>query len=1288
MKSPLLQKIHAGPTSRRPTVPCRDAHHRVSTRAGRPHPVGLSAHRAPRGVALVIILAFIVLVTGLVLAFFSRAILDRQVSNSSASRTKVELFAQGAIDTTIGDLKQEIVALSTTNTITTGSVTNNLYTPSSPINAVPALAGSTGTSGLENLVKVSGTAAPYPGGTTRASSASTTTPSQNGRFISVARWNKALLMPVTATNDYTPPASANFTPPNWILVARDGSNPTAWDPNMCTSGSKPVVGRYAYTIYNEGGLLDVNAAGHPSVTGTAQSSYKSALAYADLKQVGLTQPQIDQLVGWRNYASAQPNGNFPGYTFPSGSNYDNFVLSNTNGFLTTGNTALYNNQSDRMFSSRQQLINFLTQGVATPTTLANLQNALQYLGTFSRELNQPSYAPEAGRPTIMGAAFPGTGTYSGGNSAYGQDDIYNPAFRTIRVTTAFPRNDGSQAATGEPLVKKRFALNRLAWITYKGPSATLLSSDPVIAPYLANGISQEMLNAGTAANILKYFGLAWTAGPGPGGIGGYWTYNHGIPSGGSPIIGTLDRVVAANREADFFELLKAAVCAGSLAKSATDANVYDPFYYGPTLLTLAPFEARRDTRIDNQIIQIGANIIDQASPDNFPTCIVFNDGEYARSFWGVDDLPYLTALTSVNVLVKRAIPAPPPNPGWGQYYAPPSVTTDGPLTDPGLVASAFIPVIWNPHALSANPVPAALSPTNLRICMSPLSVSSPLVLQNSPATFYIEEVPGDIGGEPIYKTNPANNPIAPWPVNYVNSYDLTRGLINMPAAGTANNAAMTFDNVGSLYREPTALMRVNKPSGSNLGLDAQSAMVVSGDLSWNNGIPEYRNDGTTENIIGFYIGKFPQRWQTPPSGPPPTTTTYTVAKTFFITPFLGSTISLEYSVGGPTGPWVPYLQYMLGSVNGGMDSQDVAYDYGGPSSTYEFTQSVLGNGGLWPDAWEFHAVMPWDPRTRRFGAFFAYRSGPFLDADRITTQSIRPGAALGGWNGHFRNGELAADMNIGNATFPALTDSSGVFKDADAVIRKGMSAAYVAANNTTTGLPLATPASPSSRPVLLHRPFRNVGELGCVFTDSPWRNIDFATPSSGTKALLDVFCIREDTEPLVAGKVDLNTRQPLVIQAILAGAYRDAIAADTPLTAGEASGLAQALVTRTTSSATGKGPLANIGDLVGRWISGSASAAVYDGFSDDVGAYYTGNLPANNLVQRFRGSAIRALTSTGMAGTWNLMIDVVAQSGRYPNNAVALGNFVVEGEKRYWVHLAIDRQTGQVIDKQLEVVNE
>ena len=49
---------------------------------------------------------------------------------------------------------------------------------------------------------------------------------------------------------------------------------------------------------------------------------------------------------------------------------------------------------------------------------------------------------------------------------------------------------------------------------------------------------------------------------------------------------------------------------------------------------------------------------------------------------------------------------------------------------------------------------------------------------------------------------------------------------------------------------------------------------------------------------------------------------------------------------------------------------------------------------------------------------------------------------------------------------------------------------------------------------------------------------------------------------------------------------------------------------------------------------------------------------------------------------------VIAQSGRYPPNANNLASFTVEGEQRYWVHVAIDRFTGEVIDRQDEVVNE
>ncbi len=67
---------------------------------------------------------------------------------------------------------------------------------------------------------------------------------------------------------------------------------------------------------------------------------------------------------------------------------------------------------------------------------------------------------------------------------------------------------------------------------------------------------------------------------------------------------------------------------------------------------------------------------------------------------------------------------------------------------------------------------------------------------------------------------------------------------------------------------------------------------------------------------------------------------------------------------------------------------------------------------------------------------------------------------------------------------------------------------------------------------------------------------------------------------------------------------------------------------------------------------------------------------------------MRAFSDACQTRTWNLMIDVIAQSGRYPPNASTLAGFLVEGEQHYWVHVAIDRFTGQVLDKQIEVVNE
>jgi hypothetical protein len=316
-----------------------------------------------------------------------------------------------------------------------------------------------------------------------------------------------------------------------------------------------------------------------------------------------------------------------------------------------------------------------------------------------------------------------------------------------------------------------------------------------------------------------------------------------------------------------------------------------------------------------------------------------------------------------------------------------------------------------------------------------------------------------------------------------------------------------------------------------------------------------------------------------------------------------------------------------------------------------------------------------------------------------------------------------------------------------------------------------------SRPYFLHRPFYSVAELGYVFSDTPWRNLDFFTAESGSAALLDVFCINDTDDPngLVAGKVNLNSAPAPVLQAVLAGAYLDPVQPGSGGTTGRlgttaARAVANALVARlndTSNVNNGTGRLRNVSELVGKWVANKAIAQLpvgsspsgimaatnkstlssnngfydgklsYTGFSGgvwdntsanlgstsrkpftngvedfssgkpsstgtamDIYSAYVGSeafstttnkdgsLETVSYIQRFREAPIRALASAGQTRVWNLMIDVVAQTGRFPQSAPAFEKFTVEGEQRYWVHVAIDRYTGQVIDKQIEVVKE
>src|ERR1043165_5322285 len=84
-----------------------------------------------RAAALLIVLAFVVLLTGVTVAYLSRTTSDRQVAHSSFQQTNVDQLAQSAMDNIIGDLRQEIANGSTGITQADGSM---VYIPTTAAN--------------------------------------------------------------------------------------------------------------------------------------------------------------------------------------------------------------------------------------------------------------------------------------------------------------------------------------------------------------------------------------------------------------------------------------------------------------------------------------------------------------------------------------------------------------------------------------------------------------------------------------------------------------------------------------------------------------------------------------------------------------------------------------------------------------------------------------------------------------------------------------------------------------------------------------------------------------------------------------------------------------------------------------------------------------------------------------------------------------------------------------------------------------------------------------------------
>jgi hypothetical protein len=243
---------------------------------------------------------------------------------------------------------------------------------------------------------------------------------------------------------------------------------------------------------------------------------------------------------------------------------------------------------------------------------------------------------------------------------------------------------------------------------------------------------------------------------------------------------------------------------------------------------------------------------------------------------------------------------------------------------------------------------------------------------------------------------------------------------------------------------------------------------------------------------------------------------------------------------------------------------------------------------------------------------------------------------------------------------------------------EGMS--YDDPNNNFLRPPFAPyPPGPPQGYVLLNRRFENVGEFGYAYNPASTtasKTLDFASSTSAARAILDFFTYNSAGGR--AGVVNLNTRNGPVLASIIRGAWLRDPGAEIPppdptylVSQNDALAAGQAIVQETTNTGAGHGPALNRAD-VARLAAAVAAAVPTFAASDEA-----------------KQTIARALAEAGQTRTWNLMIDVIAQTGRYAPGTMSItdaNKFTVEGEKRYWLHISLDRDTGNVLGTQLEEV--
>ncbi|HSI82840.1 MAG: hypothetical protein ACAI35_08175 [Candidatus Methylacidiphilales bacterium] len=893
-----------------------------------------------------------------------------------------------------------------------------------------------------------------------------------------------------------------------------------------------VIGRIAYNAYDLSGLLNLNVAGFgSSLTDEQLSLLKEGQGAADLTRLGagVSQADINTLMNFR-----YPDN-------PTAADYVARMLgASSQGYLENYNeTSSGTHFLQNFFTSRQDLIRYAR------IQNANFKKALPWLTHFSRSLNSPSWKPPESpvnsNPDLLKVRFPAAATIT----------HYNDK----GIASTYP------VEAGEPLVQRRFSLAKISWLTPTGPAADISSSA-----------------------IQAAFGLQWNSGA------ERWDY---VGATGTTALGSILSLaeVAAEtpaREPNFFEMLKAGILTGSLGSAVKGKSSSS----NSAMSMCGEQNAVLDSNKDLHILKIGANIIDCADTDNYPTILALTFGGVAVERAGVEDLPYFFAMHTTNLRIAV-------------------VGSPSTICNISMSEFAWVPELFNPHRQFAT---ATQSPASVRV-----DIASGVMLQ------------GGFGeNTQLAATSSALN--------------MSKDLSVLPPVVVPATKFETFRDVPGPIRDSASPARLG---------------VAITDI-----------DSTLADVNGFHLLSYkPAAAEVP--RPVPFAMNDALSKMAVIQ-VTGTVIRLAYET--PTGKYKTYAT--LGGSEAFPDTTGIDglyrddFNFRALKQSESLNNLKISNIATMPGI----SLVPPDPRGSRYGPMMDRYRRPLGEKPLFTVAPASPHypstPQFFNPSNYYQGTTNPKTAFIGN--FPQFPS----FEDPDYTAALGprppdANIGYVSPGTTATAAnPYKALATPDPRPVILQRPYRTVAELGYVYRDVPWQTLNFYSNRSADAGLLDLFAVR-DEPAMSADRVALTTRHLGVLKALLA---RTTQKPDSTLLMTDAQ--MDTVAAQLQSYC---------------YVGGDPASTFPANRADFIPMMSTSGMTTalSTIPIKYRREAITRSMAWSQTRTWNVMVDVIAQVGRFPKGMTAeSANFIVEGETRTWSSMAIDRFTGRVIQQQMEKVYE